>query len=285
MGDTCEICGRPAVDSFSLLWRFDETPEDIGEAIRFVGERTAGFCAEHEIAVRARLRDDGWMALRSRPLQNALTPREEQERAAREKRAELDRQRQAALRAEREAAWEAARPEREREREVRYQRDLTEYKRRFEHGLTKRTRIVAAWKLAEHTQEREPAEAARAYEYIAANRPPADRDQAFEFATRLRVVGSLDAAEQVLRRLRDEDHGDEDSLFGLIYVLRKLDRGDEADAWTPAYSVGVLPSMPASRWTVSSPASISRRNRPKGPDAQGPSPSVIQRASGAEGYD
>ncbi|HET6297079.1 MAG TPA: hypothetical protein VFG33_27080 [Kribbella sp.] len=232
MGDTCEICGRPAVDSFSLLWRFGERPDDIGEALQYVGERTAGFCAEHEVAVRARLRDDGWLALRSQPLQNQnfLTPQEERERAAREKQAELDRQeRQAAVEAARQA-WEAGRPEREREDEVRYQRALTEYKRRFERGLTKRTRIAAARRLSEHTDQRDPAEAARAYEYILANRPPEQRDQLFELGTRLRVVGSLEAAEQVFRKLRDEDHGDEESLFGLIHVLRKLDRGDEADA-------------------------------------------------------
>jgi len=233
MGDTCEICGRPAVDRFNLLWRFGERPANLEDALEQGSGRTAGFCEKHQTTVQTRLVNAGWLAVPFLPAlnSNAPAPRDVAEWAAQARQAELDRQeRLAAMEAERQAAWEAGRPERERAQEARYQRELAAYQRRFERGLTKWTRIAAAWRLGEHCYQREPAEAARAYEYILATRPPEGRDELFDLATRLRVVGSLGAAEQAFRQLRDEDRTDEDSLFALIDVLRKLDRGDEADA-------------------------------------------------------
>ena len=211
------ICRRPVDYRFVIpanhTWSF-ELPEWIDAS-----DPTVGACTQHRELVELLL-----ARVDRRPAQQPLAL--EEKVARRKRRTEATRQRRRAEYARREVGKE----EWSRRFEASYQRDLAEYKRRFERGLTKRTRLAAARQLGEHTHRREPAEAARAYEYILATRPPEDRSELFELAKRLRVVGSLAAAEQAFRKLRDEDRTDEDSLFALIDVLRKLDRGDEADA-------------------------------------------------------
>ncbi|TDD56853.1 hypothetical protein E1263_25065 [Kribbella antibiotica] len=114
--------------------------------------------------------------------------------------------------------------------EARYQRELPKQRRQFEHALTKRSRVGAAWWLGEHCQRREPALAAAAYEYILATRPPSDHLQLFELATGLRVAGRFDASERVYRTLLADYPTDEESYLGLIAVLRSLGRAKEANA-------------------------------------------------------
>src|SRR5689334_19302530 len=92
---------------------------------------------------------------------------------------------------------------------------LPQQRRRFEHALTKRTRIAAAWWLGEHCLHSDPALAAAAYEYILATRPPTDHLQLFELASGLRVSRSFEAAEQVYRTLLAAYPTDEESYLGL----------------------------------------------------------------------
>ncbi|MGC4943440.1 hypothetical protein [Kribbella sp. DT2] len=213
MLETCAICGLMAVDRFIRNQRIGGRLLTPQETQLDDGDRSVGFCVEHEREVMTLMLDSGWMP-------NPWTADDE----AAERRYLRDRE------ARRKVADEEAEKRSATSAEALYQQQLPDHRRRFERGLTKRTRVAAARWLGENCLQRDPELAGTAYAYIADARPPKDRDGLFELATGLRVGDRFEAAERVYRRLLDDNPDDEDALFGLISVLRSLGRAEEADA-------------------------------------------------------